>query len=172
MINSRVIAIFLMMLFVSTHYLYAQTLKVGAKVPEFKLTDQDGNEFDLDSVIGKRNIVIYFYPKDFTPGCTKEACSFRDQFDDFKQSDALIIGISAQSIKSHKEFAEKYRLPFTLLSDKDNEVRKLFGVRTNPIPGRVTFVVNKMGHIVYTFDSLTQPEKHVEEAMAILKKLG
>ncbi len=150
----------------------AQILKAGEKVPEFKLPDQDGKMFDINSVIGKKKLVIYFYPKDETPGCTKEACTFRDDYTVFNNADAMIIGISGQSVESHKEFADKYKLPFTLLSDKDNTVRKMFGVQTSPIPGRVTFVVDKTGHIVYNFDSLTQPEKHVAEAMRILKTMN
>jgi thioredoxin-dependent peroxiredoxin len=150
----------------------AQILKVGAKVPEFKLPDENGNMFDLNSVLGKKKLVIYFYPKDETPGCTKEACTFRDNYDVFKKAGAMVIGISGQSVNSHKEFADKYHLPFTLLSDKDNTVRKMFGVKTSPIPGRVTFVVDKTGHVVYTFDSLSEPVKHVDEAMRILKTMN
>ena len=150
----------------------AQILKVGAKVPEFRLPDQNGKMFDINSVLGKKKLVIYFYPKDETPGCTKEACTFRDDYSVFNKSDAMIIGISGQSVQSHKEFATKYNLPFTLLSDKDNTVRKMFGVRTSPIPGRVTFVVDKTGHVVYTFDSLNEPAKHVAEAMRILKTMN
>jgi thioredoxin-dependent peroxiredoxin len=151
---------------------HAQILKTGAKVPEFRLPDQNGNMFDISSVLGKKKLVIYFYPKDETAGCTKEACTFRDDYSQFTDADAIIIGISGQSVESHKEFADNHKLPFTLLSDKDNTVRKLFGVKTSPIPGRVTFVVDKTGHVVYNFDSLTQPEKHVAEAMRILKTLG
>lgn len=149
----------------------AQELKVGSKIPEFKLMDQNGKEFDSKSVIGKKKTVIYFYPKDETPGCTKEACYFRDQYNVFKQADAEVIGISGQSVSSHKAFAENHQLPFTLLSDEDNKVRRLFGVRTSPIPGRVTFVVDKTGTVVYIFDSLTQATKHVDEAMRILKDM-
>jgi peroxiredoxin Q/BCP len=150
----------------------AQILNVRAKVPEFKLPDQNGKMFDINSVLGKKKLVIYFYPKDESPGCTKEACTFRDDYSAFNESDAMIIGISGQSVQSHKEFADKYKLPFTLLSDKDNEVRKMFGVKTSPIPGRVTFVVDKTGHVVYNFDSLVQPEKHVTEALRILKTIS
>jgi len=149
----------------------AQMLQVGAKVPEFKLPDQDGKMFDISSVLGKKRLVIYFYPKDETPGCTKEACTFRDDYSEFGSADAMVIGISGQSVQSHKDFADKYNLPFTLLSDKDNMVRKLFGVKVSPIPGRVTFVVDKTGHVVYTYDSLTQPEKHVAEAIRVLKTM-
>ena len=149
-------------------------IDVGSAVPKFELLDQNGNLFNIESVIGKKNIVIYFYPKDDSPGCTKEACSFRDQYDVFNQADALIIGISAQSVESHKNFAMKHRLNYTLLSDKKNEVRKLFGVPANLfglISGRVTYVVDKTGKVIYVFNSQLQAEKHVDEALNILKNL-
>ena len=149
-------------------------LEVGSTIPQFSLKDQNGNPFDISSVIGRKNLVIYFYPKDDSPGCTKEACSFRDQFEVFTEADAVIIGISSQSVKSHKEFAEKYRLNYTLLSDEENQVRKLFGVPTNLlglIPGRVTYVANKQGKIVYLFNSQIKAEQHVSEALKILKEL-
>lgn len=150
------------------------TLKVGAKVPEFTLNDQNGKTFDIRNVLGKENLVIYFYVKDETPGCTTESCTFRDNYEVFKQAKAMIIGISAQSVESHKKFADKYNLPFALLSDPDNIVRKMFGVQTGgygALPGRVTFVVDKTGKIVDVFDSLTKPVQHVTEAMNILKNL-
>ena len=99
-------------------------IKIGSTVPGFTLPDQNGNMFDINSVLGKKNLVIYFYPKDETPGCTKEDCSFRDQFEVFRDADAEIIGISGQSVASHKEFAEKHRLTFTLLSDEGDKIRK------------------------------------------------
>jgi peroxiredoxin Q/BCP len=168
--SSQYLAIFIISFFFTCKG-YSQMLKVGSKVPEFKLLNQDGTDFDIKDVLGKENLVVYFYPKDDSPGCTKEACSFRDQYESFKEANAKVIGISGQSVESHKEFAEKYKLPFTLLSDKDNSVRKLFGVRTGPIPGRVTFVVDKTGTVVYTFESLMDANKHVEEAMRILKDM-
>jgi len=149
-------------------------IKIGNTIPKFSLLDQNGQLFASDSVVGKKNLVIYFYPKDDSPGCTKQACSFRDQFDVFNQEDALIIGISSQSVESHKKFAEKHRLTYTLLADEKNDVRKLFGVPTNffgLISGRVTYIVNKEGKVVYIFNSQLQAEKHVEEALNILKKL-
>jgi len=144
---------------------------VGSSVPEFSLKDQDGKEFDIKDVLGKENLVIYFYPKDDSPGCTKEACAFRDQFEVFRNASAKVIGISGQSVESHKKFEEKYKLPFTLLSDEHNKVRKLFGVSTGPIPGRVTFVVNKSGKVVYTFNSQMEATRHVDEALRILKDM-
>ena len=147
---------------------------VGSTVPSFSLKDQNGLDFNIESVKGKKNLVIYFYPKDDSPGCTKEACSFRDQFEVFKKEDALIIGISGQSVKSHLEFAKKHRLNYTLLSDEGNKVRKLFGVPTSflgLLPGRVTYIVNKKGKVVFVFNSQLNAEKHIDEALRILKDL-
>jgi thioredoxin-dependent peroxiredoxin len=149
-------------------------IEVGSSVPQFELHDQNGNLFSISSVIGKKNLVIYFYPKDDSPGCTKEACSFRDQFDVFNEADAMIIGISGQSVESHKKFAEKYHLNFTLLSDEGDKVQKLFGVPLNflgLVPGRVTYIADKAGKVVYIFNSQTQATKHVDEALRILKGL-
>jgi peroxiredoxin Q/BCP len=151
-----------------------EKLVVGSTIPKFELEDQHGKLFSIDSVWGKKNLVIFFYPKDDSPGCTKQACSFRDQFEVFADADAMIIGISGQSVESHLEFAEKHRLKYTLLSDKGNKVRKLFGVPSNffgLIPGRVTYVINKEGKVVYLFNSQTQVEKHVEETLQILQKI-
>jgi thioredoxin-dependent peroxiredoxin len=149
-------------------------IKIGSNIPIFTLPDQNGNLFDISSVICKKNLVIYFYPKDDSPGCTKEACSFRDQFEVFKEADAVIIGISGQSVKSHKEFDEKYRLNFTLLSDDGDKIRKRFGVPTNLLgilPGRVTYIADKTGKVIYIFNSQMDSEKHVDEALRILKEL-
>lgn len=150
-------------------------IEVGSSVPQFELHDQNGNLLSISSVIGKKNLVIYFYPKDDSPGCTKEACSFRDQFEVFNEADAMIIGISGQSVESHKKFAEKYHLNFTLLSDEGDKVQKLFGVPLNflgLVPGRVTYIVDKTGKVVYVFNSQTQATKHVDEALRILKSLS
>jgi peroxiredoxin Q/BCP len=149
-------------------------IEIGSNVPAFTLPDQTGKLIDISKVLGTTNLVIYFYPKDDTPGCTKEACYFRDQFEQFQEVDALVIGISGQSVESHKAFSEKYKLNYTLLSDEGNEIRKLFGVPTNflgLIPGRVTYIVNKKGKVVYTFNSQSEATKHVDEALRILKEL-
>jgi thioredoxin-dependent peroxiredoxin len=149
-------------------------IKVGDKIPEFSLPDQEGNEFDIKNVLGTKKLVIYFYPKDDSPGCTREACYFRDLYEVFKEADAEIIGISGQSEESHKKFALKYKLSFTLLSDKGNNIRKLFGVPTNLfglLPGRVTYVADRKGKVVYIFNSQVEAERHVDEALKILKEL-
>ena len=152
-----------------------EKLVIGSTVPKFELKDQHGQLFSIDAVLGKKNLVIYFYPKDDSPGCTKEACSFRDQFEVFADADAIIIGISAQSVESHLEFAKKHRLNYTLLSDTGNKVRNLFGVPRNLfglIPGRVTYVINKEGKVAYMFNSQIQAEKHVDEALRILQEMN
>ena len=131
-------------------------LKIGDKIPSFTLLNQEGKEVKSAELVGKANLVIYFYPKDYTPGCTKEACSFRDNFEEFTDLGAQVIGISADSPKSHTKFASKYNLPFTLLSDNKNEVRKAFGVKGSLfglLPGRVTYIVDKSGVVQYIFDS-------------------
>lgn len=150
------------------------SIKVGDKVPVFSLPDQNGEMFQLAEVIGKKNIVIYFYPKDDTPGCTKEACKFRDDYEDFTDLGAMVIGISSDNVASHKKFAAKHNLPFTLLSDADKEVRKQFGVPTNLLgllPGRVTYVVDKEGIVQGVFNSQFKAEQHIEEAKNVLKHL-
>ena len=151
-----------------------EKLTVGSSVPSFELMDQHGKLFKLNEVLGTKNLVIYFYPKDDSPGCTKEACAFRDQFAVFEEADAMIIGISSQSVESHLNFATKHRLNYTLLSDEDNKVRKLFGVPTDLfglIPGRVTYVVDKKGKVAFMFNSQIQFEKHVSEALQVLQNL-
>ncbi|NWJ51275.1 MAG: peroxiredoxin [Bacteroidetes bacterium] len=148
-------------------------IKIGSTIPQFVLTDQNGTLFNINSVLGKKNLVIYFYPKDDSPGCTAQACSFQDQFEVFKEADAVIIGISGQSVESHKEFALKHRLTFTLLSDKGNKIRKIFGVPTNLfglLPGRVTYIADKTGKVIYIFNSQMHATKHVDEALRNLKQ--
>lgn len=148
-------------------------LKEGDKVPAFTLNNQNGQSVNMADFIGKTAMVIYFYPKDDTPGCTKESCSFRDSFQDFKDVGAEVFGISGDDEKSHKKFAEKHRLPFTLLADKDNHVReKIFGVPRGVLgllPGRVTYIVNKEGVIIKVFNSMSGANHHIE-ALEILKK--
>src|SRR6478752_3743061 len=147
-------------------------IKVGDKIPQFKAKDTNGNDFDSASLIGKP-AVYYFYPKDDTPGCTKEACTFRDQYEDFKDLGAEVVGISKDSVASHKEFAEKYRLPFLLLSDNDNKIRNLFGVPADLfglLPGRTTYVSDKNGIVTMIFDSMSG-SKHISKALDAIKKL-
>jgi len=147
-------------------------LKTGDTIPNFELTDQHGNHFDVSTLKGKTAMVIYFYPKDFTPGCTKEACNFRDSYEDFQAAGAEVIGISKDSQKSHQKFSEKYQLPFKLLSDTKGQVQKKFGVKKSLlglVPGRETFVVDKAGKLIYKFNSL-DASKHMKKALRILQK--
>jgi len=146
-------------------------LKIGDLLPNFNAKDSNGNEFDSQNYIGKQALVIYFYPKDDTPGCTTQACSFRDNHQDFKDLGAEVMGISSDSPQSHIKFQSKYNLPFILLSDQDKKLRKLFGVENNLlfIPGRETFVADKNGIIVLIFNSMSA-KIHITKALQILKK--
>ncbi len=147
-------------------------IEIGSEIPEFTLPDQYGKEFNVKDFIGKKNLVIYFYPKDDTPGCTKEACYFRDLYEDFNDAGAMIIGISSQSVESHKKFAEKYHLSFTLLSDENSLIRIMFGAFSlGVIPGRITYIVDKKGIVNYIFNSQTEATKHVDEALRILREM-
>ncbi|MES2410353.1 MAG: peroxiredoxin [Bacteroidota bacterium] len=148
-------------------------LQLGDKVPNFAAIDTNGNVFDSNEVIGKKPVVIYFYPKDDTRVCTEQACSFRDQYEDFKALGAEVIGISGDSLKSHIEFANKYHLPFILLSDSDKEIRKAFGVPNDYfglVPGRATYVADRNGIIQLIFDS-TSGKIHIDKALEILKTM-
>jgi peroxiredoxin Q/BCP len=146
-------------------------IKVGDVAPDFALNAQNGSQVKLSNFRGTRNVVLYFYPKDDTPGCTKEACAFRDKYLDFQNLSSEILGISGDSTGSHQQFATKYNLPFTLLSDQDNAVRKLYGVPSTlfVLPGRVTYVIDKEGIVRLVYDSMLDFDAHVEEAMRILK---
>lgn len=148
------------------------TIKIGDTIPTFSLKNQNNELFTVNKLMNTP-MVIYFYPKDDTPGCTKEACKFRDEFEQFTDLGALVIGISADDVASHKAFEEKYNLPFTLLADTNNEVRKLFGVPKNLffIPGRVTYVVDKKGVVQYIFNSQLGAEKHIENSLQKLKEI-
>ncbi len=147
-------------------------LQVGSKLPSFSAIDANGNIFESATVIGHKPVVIYFYPKDDTPGCTAQACTFRDQYEDFKDLGAEVIGISADSIASHQKFARRHKLPFILLSDADKKIRNLYQVPNNLfglLPGRVTFVADKNGTIKLIFDSMAA-KIHITKALAVLKQ--
>ena len=148
-------------------------LQTGDKIPEFSAKDNNGNDFESSSIVGKKPVVFYFYPKDNTPGCTAQACSFRDQYEDFKDLGAEVVGISSDSIASHEKFVQQYQLPFILLSDNDKKIRKLFGVKPDLlglIPGRVTYVVDKNGIIQFVFDSINATN-HIPKALETIKKM-
>jgi len=148
-------------------------LKVGDKIPDFTATDNNGQTFDSNAFIGQKPVVIYFYPKDNTPGCTAQACSFRDQYQDFKDLGAEVIGISSDSEASHEKFSKQYKLPFILLSDKNKNIRNQFGVKGDMfglIPGRVTYVADKNGIVKMIFDSVLAT-KHIPKALEAIKRL-
>jgi peroxiredoxin Q/BCP len=148
-------------------------LAIGDKVPQFTATDTNGANFDSTTIIGKKPLVLYFYPKDNTPGCTAQACSFRDQYEDFLDLGAEVIGVSGDSLASHQKFTKQYKLPFLLLSDSDRKLRRLFGVPTSlfgMLPGRVTYVIDTEGIVQYVFNSMLAGQ-HLPKALAAVKKI-
>lgn len=149
-------------------------ITTGSAAPDFKLQRSDGQYVSLNDFRGEKNLVVYFYPKDFTRGCTAEACSFRDSYEAFKNLGAEVIGISSDDQKSHQAFVSEHKLPFILLTDKDGSVRKAYGVKKSLgiIPGRASFVIDKQGIVRHVFVSQTRATTHVDEAMAVLKSLA
>jgi peroxiredoxin Q/BCP len=150
------------------------SIAVGDKAPDFKLRDQKGNTVSLADFRGKKAVVLYFYPKDETPGCTKEACSFRDSYEEFVKAGAEVIGVSGDSVAKHQSFAEHHSLPFTLLADEGNSLRKDYGVPATLwiLPGRVTYVIDKTGVVRHVFDSQLQATRHIDEALTVVKTLA
>ncbi|MFD2784029.1 peroxiredoxin [Hymenobacter rubripertinctus] len=149
-------------------------LQIGDQAPDFTLNTTSGEPFRLSDLRGQRNVVLYFYPKDDTPGCTAEACSFRDQYQDFQDLGAEVIGVSSDSEASHQKFTQKHRLPFPLLADAGGQVRKRYEVPRallGLLPGRVTFVIDKQGLIQYVFNSMSRATDHVSTTKDVLKKL-
>ncbi len=148
-------------------------VKVGDKAPDFTLPSQMGDNVTLSEYLGKKNVVLYFYPLDESPGCTKEACAFRDSYEQLADLGAEVLGVSGQSIGSHVAFASHYGLPFLLLSDVGNKVRQLYGVPSTMgiIPGRVTYIIDKKGVVRHVFNSQTEAQRHVEEAQRTLEML-
>jgi thioredoxin-dependent peroxiredoxin len=149
-------------------------VKVGSVAPDFTLPSQSGVMVNFKDFIGTKPVVLFFYPKDDTPGCTKEACAFRDDYDQFEKLDAEVIGISSDSVESHRRFAKKHDLPFTLLSDEVGQVRKRYGVRNSfgLFPGRVTYVIDEEGVVRLIFSSQLGVEQHVEEALKALQAIS
>ena len=149
-------------------------MNIGDFCPYFELPDQYGNLFSSSDWIGKKKLVIFFYPKDETPGCTKEACSFRDRHEEFLKYDCQVIGISSDSIESHKQFAIRHNFNFILLADTNKEVRKLFGVPGSLfglLPGRVTYIIDLDGKIRGIHNSQLNPVSHIEEALEVVKQM-
>jgi peroxiredoxin Q/BCP len=145
---------------------------VGDEAPDFELMDQGGNRVRLSQFRG-RCVVLYFFPRAFTPGCTREACGFRDSYEAFAKAGAVVIGVSSDSVDTLRRFSRSYNLPFILLSDEGSRVRKLYGVPSTLgiLPGRVTYVIDPRGRIVHVFNSQFRPGAHIKEALSILRNL-
>ena len=154
------------------------TLTVGSPAPQFTLTDQNGTTHTLSDYKGKW-VLMYFYPKDNTPGCTKQACAIRDEFPEFKKMNCVVFGISTDGEKSHKKFEEKFQLPFTLLADTEKEVAKAYGVwAPKKFMGReflgtlrTSFLINPEGNIVKVYEKV-KPELHAAEVLHDLRIMG
>ena len=147
-------------------------IKVGDTAPDFTLKNGEGVAVTLSELLKQKSVVLYFYPKDDTTGCTVEACSFRDAYEDFTAAGAEVVGVSSDSAASHEKFAQKNRLPFVLLSDKGGALRKQYGVPGNLfglVPGRVTYVIGKDAKVRLVFDSQIQFKRHIKEALEALK---
>jgi len=148
-----------------------QSIEVGSKIPDFMLKDDAGKDFKISNYIGKKKLVIYFYPKDESSVCTKEACAFRDSYEEFKSTDAMIIGINSGSVQSHADFKKHHNLPFTLLSDPDNKVLKMFGVKDVMfLTGRETFLVGLDGKVAFKFKGMLKGDEHASSVLAFLKR--
>lgn len=150
------------------------SIGVGATAPDFTKTTQNGDTITLSQFRGDKTVVLYFYPKDETTGCTLEACTFRDHYEDFVDAGAVVIGVSQDSDRSHKRFAEHHRLPFLLVSDRDKALRNAYGVQKTMglLPGRVTYVIDREGTIRHVFNSLINAKKHVREALNVVNRLA
>lgn len=151
----------------------ARGIQVGDKAPDFTLPSQSGDPVRLSDRLGERVVVLYFYPKDETPGCTKEACAFRDSHEVFSEAGAEVIGVSSDSVDRHAAFAGHHNLPFTLVADEGGQVRKSYGVPSalGLLPGRVTYVIDRAGTVRHVFNSMTSIGRHVGDALDVVRKL-
>lgn len=148
-------------------------LQVGDPAPDFSLPDQSGRSVHFADLLGKGAIVLFFYPKDYSAGCTAEACAFRDSYEAFTEAGATVIGISADSAESHQGFATRHRLPFILLSDEDGSVQKLYSVEKSfgLLRARTTFIIDREGIVRHVFSSQLNIQKHVNDALDIVQAL-
>ena len=151
----------------------ARGIRAGDKAPDFTLPSQSGEQVRLYDRLGERVVVLYFYPRDDTRGCTAEACAFRDSFEAFTDAGAEVIGVSSDSVDRHAAFAGKHKLPFTLLSDQGGQVRKSYGVPAvlGMVPGRVTYVIDREGTVRHSFNSMTNIGQHISDALRIVREL-
>ncbi|MEO6884068.1 MAG: peroxiredoxin [Bacteroidia bacterium] len=162
---------FLAVLLSASGYAQSRPLSVGDKMPLFSLKDQDGKTFNMKDSVGNKLFVIFFYPKDESPVCTKEACTFRDSLNMFAQAGAEVIGINQGTVESHKKFQQDDKLNYELLSDPDEKVIKAFGVKKGLFTTRITFIVDISGEIVFEYESKFDGKKHVAEALNFVKTL-
>jgi thioredoxin-dependent peroxiredoxin len=148
-------------------------VEVGQTAPNFTLPDQDGRMVSLGQLRAQGPLVLYFYPKDATPGCTAEACAFRDSHEVFAGTGARVVGVSSDSPGSHRRFADRHRLPFTLLADPGGRVRSLYGVSRSMglFDGRVTFVIDGSGVVRHSYSNQVKAARHAEEALTVVRKL-
>ena len=148
-------------------------VRVGDLAPDFRLSSATGEPLSLSDFRGKSEVVLYFYPKDNTPVCTAEACSFRDRYEAFQDAGAEVIGVSADSPESHRQFAGRHQLPFRLVSDSDGALRALYGVpkTLGLFPGRVTYLIDRQGIVRHIVSSPFQAAKHVDEMLRALKEM-
>jgi len=151
----------------------APQIGLGDRAPDFTLPTQSGTEVTLSDFRDKKTVVLFFYPKDETAGCTAEVCSFRDNYEVFTEAGAEVIGISSDSVSSHERFAGRYSLPFTLVSDEGGEIRKRYGVpsKLGILPGRVTYVIDRSGVVRHVFNSMVNINGHVKGALKIVQEL-
>ena len=152
----------------------ATKVSVGDVAPDFTLPDQLGAPVRLGDLVGRKTVVLYFYPKDHTPGCTIEARAFRDSYEEFSAQGAQVVGVSSDSVRSHRRFAQRHALPFLLLSDADGAVRRLYGVEKTLglLPGRVTYVIDQTGVVRHVYSSQLRATRHPREALTVLSALG
>jgi peroxiredoxin Q/BCP len=152
----------------------SQIIRIGDHCPVFSLPDSHGKDIHVNDYLSQKILVLFFYPKDDTPGCTKEACAFRDAYADFVDLGCEVFGISSDAAATHQSFQQKYQLPYPLLSDTQKKVRQQFGVPGNLfglIPGRVTYVIGLDGKVAGIFNSQTNPVGHIDEALKVVKAL-
>jgi peroxiredoxin Q/BCP len=147
-------------------------IRIGDQAPEFEGPTSDGSQLGLKDFVGKKNVVLYFYPKDDTPGCTREACSFRDNIGPIRKMGAEVVGVSLDTVTSHEKFTTKYDLPFPLISDKEKRIAQAFGVlkENGMSTNRTTFIIDKRGKIAKVFPKV-DVSKHTDEVVAALKEL-
>src|ERR1700749_3280392 len=151
----------------------ARGIQAGDKAPDFPRPPRPGEPVRLSDRLGEHSVVLYFYPKDETRGCTAEACAFRDSYEVFADAGAAGMGVSSDSVDKHAGFADHHKLPFPLLSDQGGSVRKTYGVPAalGVLPGRVTYVIDRTGTVRHVFNSMTNIGRHIDDAVTVVKQL-